>query len=166
VDGLEHVTFMTADGVDPAPEGIVRTLADRHITVGLTLGVAPVPGMTMPPEMTSRLPTLVANARRLYAAGVPITAGTDAGIGPIKPPDVLCHAVAHLEQLGMSGATALRACTSEAAAVCGLGHRKGRLAPGYDADILAVQGDPITDPTALHRIRAVYVRGRRVTSRP
>jgi imidazolonepropionase-like amidohydrolase len=166
VDGLEHVTFMTADGVDPAPEEIVRTLADRHITVGLTLGVAPVPGMTMPPEMASRLPGLVANARRLHAAGVPITAGTDAGIGLIKPPDVLRHAVGHLGQIGMSGAMALRTCTSEAAAVCGLGHRKGRLAPGYDADILAIQGDPVADPAALHRIRAVYVRGRRVTSRP
>jgi imidazolonepropionase-like amidohydrolase len=97
---------------------------------------------------------------------VPITAGTDAGIGPIKPPDVLRHAVGHLRQIGMSGAAALRACTSEAAAVCGLGHRKGRLAPGYDADILAISGDPIADPAALHHIRAVYVRGLRVTSRP
>ena len=41
----------------------------------------------------------------------------------------------------------------------GLGHRKGRIAPGFDADILAVDGDPITDPAALHRIRAVYARG-------
>lgn len=166
VDGLEHVTFMTADGVDPAPEKIVRALADRHITVGLTLGVAPVPELTMPSEMASRVPALVANARCLHAAGVPITAGTDAGVGPVKPPDVLRHAVAHLRQIGMSGSAALRACTSEAAAVCGLGHRKGRLAPGYDADILAVQGDPIADPATLHRIRAVYVRGRRVISRP
>jgi imidazolonepropionase-like amidohydrolase len=43
--------------------------------------------------------------------------------------------------------------------VCGLGHRKGRIAPGFEADILAVDGDPITDPGSLHRIRAVYARG-------
>ena len=43
--------------------------------------------------------------------------------------------------------------------VIGLGHRKGRIAPGFDADILAVDGDPIADPAALHRIRAVYARG-------
>ncbi len=53
----------------------------------------------------------------------------------------------------------LRAITSAAAAVCGLGPRKGRIAPGFDADILAVDGDPISDPEALHRIRAVYARG-------
>jgi imidazolonepropionase-like amidohydrolase len=47
--------------------------------------------------------------------------------------------------------------------VIGLGHRKGRIAPGFDADILAVDGDPIADPDALHRIRAVYARGTAVT---
>jgi imidazolonepropionase-like amidohydrolase len=39
--------------------------------------------------------------------------------------------------------------------VCGLGHRKGHVAPGFDADLLAVNGDPIADPDALHDIRAV-----------
>jgi imidazolonepropionase-like amidohydrolase len=46
--------------------------------------------------------------------------------------------------------------------VCGLADRKGRLAPGYDADILAIDGDPLTDPAALDHIRAVCVRGVRV----
>jgi imidazolonepropionase-like amidohydrolase len=59
----------------------------------------------------------------------------------------------------MTAAQALRTVTSVAAAVLGLGDRKGRLAPGYDADILAVDGDPLTDPEALHRIRAVVCRG-------
>jgi imidazolonepropionase-like amidohydrolase len=49
--------------------------------------------------------------------------------------------------------------------VCGLGHRKGRIAPGFDADILAVDGDPVADQDALHRIRAVHARGTAV-SRP
>ena len=56
-------------------------------------------------------------------------------------------------------AEALRMITSVAAEVIGLGHRKGRIAPGFDADILAVDGDPIADPAALHRIRGVYARG-------
>jgi imidazolonepropionase-like amidohydrolase len=43
-----------------------------------------------------------------------------------------------------------------AAGVCGLAHRKGRLAPGFDADVLAVDGNPLTDPTALLRVMAVY----------
>jgi imidazolonepropionase-like amidohydrolase len=64
----------------------------------------------------------------------------------------------------MTPAEALRAMTSRAAAVCGLDDRKGRLAPGYDADILAVDGNPLADPDSLYRIRAVYVRGRALIS--
>jgi imidazolonepropionase-like amidohydrolase len=64
-----------------------------------------------------------------------------------------------LREIGFSQAEALRTLTSVAAGVIGLGHRKGRIAPGFDADILAVDGDPIADPDALHRIRVVYARG-------
>ena len=60
---------------------------------------------------------------------------------------------------GIRPAKALRAVTSAAARECQYGHRKGRIAPGFDADILAVDGDPIADPDALDRIRAVCARG-------
>ena len=40
--------------------------------------------------------------------------------------------------------------------------RKGRLAPVFDADILAVSGDPTTDVRALLDVRAVFRAGRRV----
>jgi imidazolonepropionase-like amidohydrolase len=33
---------------------------------------------------------------------------------------------------------------------------------GFDADILAVDGDPLRDPTAIARPRAVYAAGRAV----
>jgi imidazolonepropionase-like amidohydrolase len=59
---------------------------------------------------------------------------------------------AHAHAVGAIAAAA-------AAEVIGLGHRKGRIAPGFDADILAVDGDPIADPGALHRIQAIWARG-------
>lgn len=61
--------------------------------------------------------------------------------------------------IGMAPAEALRAATSGAARACGLGDRKGRIAAGYDADLLVIDGDPRADLAALHRIRSVYVRG-------
>jgi len=64
--------------------------------------------------------------------------------------------------LGMSTDEALRSATSTGAAVCGLGDRKGRIAEGYDADVLAIDGDPLTDPGALQNIRAVLLGGERV----
>ena len=163
VDGLEHVTFWTEDGVD-APAHLIQLIADQRIVVGATIGTVPVPDAVLPPAVAARIPRIAEAMRRLHEAGAPMVAGTDAGIAPVKPHDVVRHAPAMLRQLGFGQAEALRTITSAAAAVCGLGHRKGRIAPGFDADILAVEGDPISDPEALHRIRAVYARGTVVPS--
>src|SRR5690348_777980 len=157
-DGLEHVSFWTEDSVD-APAELIQLIADRRTVVGLTVGMVPVPGLEPPPVVRARLPLVVANMRRLYEAGALMVAGSDAGIAPIKPHDVVRHAPDQLREVGIGQAEALRMVTSLAAEAIGLGHRKGRIAPGFDADILAVDGDPITDPAALHRIRAVYARG-------
>src|SRR6516162_50756 len=165
IDGMEHVTFWTADGVD-APAGLIRLIADPQIAVGATVGMRPVPGRTPPPEVAARLPAIMANTRRLHQAGALMVAGTDAGIAPVKPHDAVRYAPAMLVQLGYGQAEALRTITSVAAGVCGLAHRKGRVAPGFDADVLAVDGDPIADPDALHRVRAVYARGTPVPADP
>jgi imidazolonepropionase-like amidohydrolase len=157
-DGLEHVSFWTEDSVD-APAELIQLIAGRRTVVGLTVGMVPVPGLEPPPVVRARLPLIVANMRRLYEAGALMVAGSDAGIAPIKPHDVVRYAPPMLRELGIGQAEVLRMMTSAAAGVIGLGHRKGRIAPGFDADILAVDGDPIADPGALHRIRAVYARG-------
>jgi imidazolonepropionase-like amidohydrolase len=163
MDSFEHLTFMTADGVDPIPDEVLTALAHRAVTVGMTFGLARVPGAAPPPGMVARRPAMVANARRMREAGVKMIAGTDAGIAPVKPPDVIRWAIPQFQLLGMTAAEALHACTALAATALGLGHRKGQLRPGYDADILAVDGDPLSDPAALHAIRAVYVRGTALT---
>ena len=93
-------------------------------------------------------------------------AGSDAGIGPIKPHDVVRYAPAQLRDIGIGQAEALRMITSGAAGVIGLGHRKGRIAPGFDADILAIDGNPLEDLAAIRRLRAVYAGGRPVIPAP
>jgi imidazolonepropionase-like amidohydrolase len=67
------------------------------------------------------------------------------------------------EPIRFSTVEALAAATSVAARACGVGSRKGRLAPGFDADILAVAGDLTTDMRALLDVRAVFRAGRRVS---
>jgi imidazolonepropionase-like amidohydrolase len=157
VDGLEHVTFMTADGVDPVPPDLLKLFATEPVTLSVTLGFTA--GQTIAPAMAARLPALMANLRTMVEAGARIVVGTDAGVGPNKPHDILPVGVAQLTTVGMSPAEALRSATSRAAATLGLTGRKGRLAPGHDADILAVDGDPLLDPKALQRVRAVWLRG-------
>ncbi|NKQ56908.1 amidohydrolase family protein [Amycolatopsis sp. K13G38] len=159
-DGLEHVSFWTADGVGTPSPGLVGEILRRRVVLGLTVGTAPKPGGPRPPaDVLRRMPLIRANLRMLREEGATMVIGTDAGIGAVKPHDVLRHALPQLSELGFDPAEALRTATEGAAKVCGVGDRKGRIAPGYDADLLAVDGDPLTDPAALHRIRAVYSRG-------
>jgi len=161
VDGIEHATFMSADGVD-APEAVIRAIVRQRIAVGCTVGLDPAQVGTVMPQIASRMAELIETRRRLYESGAMLVAGSDAGVSPAKPHDVLPFAPGDLAAAGMSPAEILWAMTSRAAQTCGLGHRKGRIAPGFDADILAIDGNPLDDLAALRRLRAVYADGRAV----
>ena len=165
VDGIEHATFMTADGVD-APETVIRAIAARRIAIGWTVGRDPARPGTVPPQIASRMPALIAARRRLYESGAVLVPGSDAGVTPAKPHDVLRFAAEDMAAAGLSPAEILQAMTSSAARACGLGHRKGRIAPGFDADILAIGGNPLEDPAAIRRLHAVYAGGRAVLPAP
>lgn len=160
VDGIEHCTFMTADGVAP-DDDLIGAIVARRIAVGLTVGLVGT-GFAPPPGLAAQLPAIIALAGRLCSGGVLAVAGTDAGIGPPKPHGVLPHGLVQMSQLGMPALRVLTSGTSVAATVCGLGERKGRVLPGYDADLLAVAGDPLTDVTALLRPVHVLAAGRPV----
>jgi imidazolonepropionase-like amidohydrolase len=160
-DTLEHVTFFTKDGVDADPAVIERIVA-RGTIVSLTVGS--VPGLSNPPPaIVQRMPQMLANAARLCRSGARVVLGTDAGIAPSKPHDVLPYALEALVDLGTPNADALRAATAVAAQACRVAPRKGRIAAGADADLLAVRGDPLRDIRAVHDVAAVYRAGRLVT---
>jgi imidazolonepropionase-like amidohydrolase len=161
VDGIEHATFMTADGVD-APEAVIRAIASQRIAVGWTVGRDPGQAGPVMPQIASRMAGLIATRRRLYESGAVLVPGSDAGVTPAKPHDVLPFAPGDMAAAGLSPAEILRAMTSRAAQACGLGHRKGRIAPGFDADILVIDGNPLDDLAAVRRLRAVYAGGRAV----
>jgi len=158
VDGMEHVSFWSADGVDD-PGDLVDRIAASRVAVGITGGVVPAPGAVPPPAVAMRMPRIIANTRRMYEAGAHLILGTDAGIGLPKPHDVLRFALEQTAMLGIAPVVALSLATSRAAAACGLGDVKGRLARGFDADVVAVNGNPLADLAALRRIRAVFARG-------
>jgi imidazolonepropionase-like amidohydrolase len=53
---------------------------------------------------------------------------------------------------GVEPMAAMVSATSLAAEALGLGDRLGTIAPGYDADIIALDGDPLTDITSVRRV--------------
>ncbi len=174
VDGIEHCSCVTAGGFGQVSEETLTALARSRIAVCPTLGydthlmATPPPairavmarmGMTVE-EMLQVRSDFVA---RLHRSGVRLVSGADSGIAPAKRHGVLPYAVCELVTAGLSVTDALATATSGAAEVCGVGTRKGRLAPGYDADLLVVAGDLETDVTALHEPRWVLLRGQSVS---
>ncbi len=160
VDGIEHASFFVDGGVDADPR-LVDLIASRGIAVcpcpPPPLESAPV---ALPPTIAALLGEMIEVRQHLYRAGVRIVMGTDAGISLGHPHDLLPYAVESLGSLlGASNIDALRAATSVAADVCGVGDRKGRLRAGMDADIVAVAGNPIADVTAVRDVRAVVRAG-------
>ncbi|MEV4622069.1 amidohydrolase family protein [Asanoa sp. NPDC049573] len=158
-DTVEHGSFLTADGA-AADAAVIEKLAASGTVVSATLGY--LPGQPVNPRTAALSATLTAIFQEQRRAGVRMIVTSDAGIDPSKPHDVLPYAAEMFLLFGDPPEAALRAVTADAAAACGLGATKGRVAAGYDADLLAVAGDPTTDITALRDVRAVFRAGRRV----
>ncbi len=95
--------------------------------------------------------------RRAVEAGVAIAFGTDSGV---YPHGWNAKQFAYMVRYGMTPLAAIRSATSVAAALMGWSDRVGSLAPGCMADLVAVEGDPLTDITLLERPAAVVQGGR------
>jgi imidazolonepropionase-like amidohydrolase len=60
--------------------------------------------------------------------------------------------IARVTEAHMPAMRALISAQSLAAESLGLANRAGSIAPGYEADIIAVDGDPVADITATQRV--------------
>ncbi|GAB4101633.1 amidohydrolase family protein [Micromonospora taraxaci] len=163
VDGIEHCTCVTTTGAR-VPEELADRLAASGIAVCATLGTDPA--VVTPPEVVEMAAraglseaALRADTATLHRAGVRLVAGSDAGLGPAKPHGILPETLIEYVACGIPATAALTAATSVGAEVCGLGGRKGRVRPGFEADLLIVDGDPTSDITVLRRPLAVYRAG-------
>jgi imidazolonepropionase-like amidohydrolase len=156
VDTIEHCSFFTATGSEPDADVMAR-IAASDVVVCVDAGR--LPGAVPPPVIAANLAIVRGAHRTMHEDGATLIFGSDAGIAPGKPHDVLPAGIGELVEYGMPMLDVLRGSTAVAATSVGLGARKGRLAPGYDADLLAVTGDPLRDPAALAATAAVWKAG-------
>lgn len=110
--------------------------------------------------MLERLrPTLTPVTRAALATpGLKVLFGSDAiaGAHGRNAEDLVCR----VREAGQAPMDALVAATSLNAEALGLGDQIGRIAPGYQADLIALEGDPLQEIEAVRRVRFVMRQGR------
>ena len=108
--------------------------------------------------MEKAVPTLAPMFRRARAAGLRMPMGTDAVAGGHG--QNAREAIARVLEGGQAPKDALIGATSLAAESLGLGKLIGSIALGYEADIIAVAGDPTKDITKLREVPFVMKGGK------
>lgn len=96
---------------------------------------------------------VIENMQRIVTAGVPYVAGTDAMHGG------LAREASYIRQLGASPVQALQSVTLFGARLMGREDSTGSILPGKAADIIAVDGNPLDDISALLRVSFVMQDG-------
>jgi imidazolonepropionase-like amidohydrolase len=159
VDSIEHGTFIDATGIkDMKARGtyyVATLMAFSGVANALGKGI-----LTPASEVKTRqtLGVWGKGLNMAYRGGVNIALGTDSAVAP--------HTMANHEvelmvtKGGMTPRDALIAATKGGPALMGLSDVTGTLDPGKSADLIAVEGDPLTDPTAVQHVNYVMVEGK------
>lgn len=158
VDTIEHGTYLDKQAADVMKANgtvlIPTLMAFKGISERLGQGV-------YTPVVEEKIRAVADTAKvfmgRAYRWGVPIAFGTDAG--------VFTHGrnageFALMVGQGLSNREAIASATTGAAKVLNMENQIGRIAVGYSADLIAVDGNPLDDVQILEKVDWVMVRGR------
>jgi imidazolonepropionase-like amidohydrolase len=159
VDSIEHGTFLDEAGA--------RAMKARGTYYSATLmafsAVKALIGTgKLPPASEAKAAQAFAawgtGLNLAYRTGVKIALGTDSAVAPHR--DANQELALMVTRGGMSPRDALIAATKGGADLLDLSNETGTLDPGKSADLIAVEGDPLVDPTAVQRVDYVMVAGK------
>ena len=158
IDTIDHGTFID--------EAAARVMAQRgtylvptlraltQVRDGLGRGIYTP---TVETKIRETLEVLGNNVRMAMRFNIPVAYGTDAGV---FPHGLNGEEFQLLVDAGMTPRAAVASATTVAARALGMESQIGRVAVGYSADIIAVDGNPLEDVAALRTMHFVMVRGR------
>jgi imidazolonepropionase-like amidohydrolase len=110
------------------------------------------------------LPRIRETTSHALKMGIKIVAGTDTGYGPSSRRRIP-HEILELVNIGMTPMDAIKAATSVAAACVGVDKRTGSIKPGMEADLIAIEGDPTADISAIQDVIVVINNGKIAVNR-
>lgn len=167
LDMIEHASFLDSHGRTRVDVDVACRVRDSGIAVCPTVyggfltaqhfrqvGEAANPD---DPTAIERLEARLTNVGPFHRLGLSIVGGTDCG-ATHTPFDTLLDEITAFTSQGLSNAEALRTVTSDGAAQLGLA-RRGRIAAGYEADLVLLAADPLTNLEALRRPLVVLKAG-------
>jgi imidazolonepropionase-like amidohydrolase len=146
------------DHADELSDETMRIMREKGIFAVPTFTISEYFAQHSPsPERQKQMLALHAREfRKQIAAGVPFAMGSD--VGPF-PHGTQAREFVLMVEYGMQPLAAIQAGTINAAKLLGWQGQTGALKPGYWADIVAVEGDPLADITALQRVTFVMKGG-------
>lgn len=159
VDSIEHGTFLDAAGAQAMKVHGTYYSA----TLMAFSGVQGLMGTgKLPPESEAKArQTFEVWGKGLnlaYRTGVKIALGTDSAVAPHTQSNKELELM--VSKGGMSPRDALIAATKGGPDLLDISNETGTLDPGKSADLIAVEGDPLVDPTAVQRVAYVMVGGK------
>jgi imidazolonepropionase-like amidohydrolase len=159
ISGLDELRKAVRAGIDELAHMLMsdEEIPEETIAEMLASDIAIVPTLSIFQGAGRKI--AIDNLRRFAAAGGTIVYGTDLGNeGPKPGIDPL--EVTSMNDAGLGPRAIIATATANSARYLGL-ERTGRIAPGMDADLIAVKGDPLEDPLALTDVQMVWRKGRR-----
>jgi imidazolonepropionase-like amidohydrolase len=163
IDTLEHVPFRAHGGI-AYDERIVENIVRQGLIVSLAmpatwyrLRAEHMREARMHPGhlWEARYETI----RRMHAAGVKLVVSSDTGSTATRIDELALLMEFLVKGVQIPAITVLRGATGLAAEAVGMADRVGTLAPGKLADLVVVDGDPLTDISAMQRVHTVVKGG-------
>jgi imidazolonepropionase-like amidohydrolase len=158
VDSIEHGSYMTDEDLQLMKEHGTYLVPTVYLE-GWVLENLQTLGWTPNTMEKAKLVIPIARTNLSHAlkSGVKVALGTDAGV---YPHGLNGREFEMMVEMGLTPLQAIQAGTVNAADLLGWAEKVGTIEPGKWADIVAVDGDPLRDVTALEHVKFVMKGGK------